>query len=184
MSQPSASPLVRDAAAALCTALSQQMQPPIAALWHHRIPDLAPLLGTNLPSCGAHSSSTQRIALLLYQKALPPLLPPSHHRSHSLAGIAVALEALREPRRAAHFYQLCDQSPSPLPSTPSVPPCSAHPACAAARQYMLARDYAEASSCLDTYIQSCTAAGAKPAALALLLSGMRRVRLPTHFLFL
>lgn len=138
MSQPAPSPLVRDAAAALRAALSQQMYKS-AVLWGTFI--------VNADNC-------------------PPFVPE---------GVAVALEALREQRRAAHFYQLCDPSPTP-PPTPSLPPCSAHPVCAAARQHMLARDHAEASSCLDAYIQTCAAAGVKPTALALLLSGSCALR--------
>ena len=80
--------------------------------------------------------------------------------SPSPSGVAVALEALREQRRAAHFYQLCDPSPSPPAAAPSIPPCSAHTVCAAARQHI----HSEASSCLDAYIHSCAAAGLKPAA--------------------
>ncbi len=102
----------------------------------------------------------------------PPHPAPFCMTFPSPSGIAVALEALREQRRAAYFYQLCDPSPSPPAAAPSLPPCSAHPVCAAARQHILARDHSEASSCLDAYIHSCAAAGLKPAALALLLSGM------------
>jgi hypothetical protein len=45
---------------------------------------------------------------------------------------------------------------------------------------MLARDHAEAALGLDAYIQSCAAAGVKPAALALLLSGTRCCWRRTH----
>jgi hypothetical protein len=103
-----------------------------------------------------------------------PCVSRNDYKLDFLSGIAIALEALREQRRSAFFYQLCDQSPCVVLPSPFLPLRAAHPACAAARQHMLARDYAEASSRLDAFIQACAASGSKPPALASLLSGMRR----------
>ena len=125
--------------------------------------------------------STLTTAHTLSQKA-PPHTTPSPRTPHHLltphptppphpapfcmtfpspSGIAVALEALREQRRAAYFYQLCDPSPSPPAAAPSLPPCSAHPVCAAARQHIHSEASAHSlgsvflSRCLHPLVCSC-----------------------------